>query len=65
MGDMSVYKVRYGCFNLVIEIRGGEFVAHVERALSRDRVGEVVKAPSFDEAVMSAKLEALRLSELA
>jgi hypothetical protein len=57
-------KVRYGSFNLIVEDCAGKFVAHVERTLTKERVGQPVTAPEFDQAVMFAKLEALRLSEL-
>ena len=61
---MSVQKVRYGSFNLIVAVRDGGYVAHVERALTRERLGEPVTAPEYDQVVMIAKLEALRVSEL-
>ena len=57
---MSVSKVRYGRCNLMVVREGSRYVAHVERAISGERVGVVVAGQSFEEAVMNAKLEALR-----
>ena len=61
---MSVHKVRYSSFNLMIKSDAGEYIAYLERAITRERVGQMIKAQTFDQVVMTAKLEALRVSDL-
>jgi hypothetical protein len=59
----SVQKVRYGSYNLLIVKERDQFVASLERAVTRETLSPRIVGTTFENAVTKAKLEALRFSK--